>query len=121
MSRKTGVLLSYALMIVQMMSTMLFTPFLISRLGQAEYGVYSLMLSLTTSFTLLDLGVGTSVVRYMSKYISSKNNLESRKLLGVTTLYYFGISIIALVIGIIIRAAIPTLFATGPIQSNELA
>ena len=118
MSRKTGVLLSYALMIVQMMSTMLFTPFLISRLGQAEYGVYSLMLSLTTSFTLLDLGVGTSVVRYMSKYISSKNNLESRKLLGVTTLYYFGISIIALVIGIIIRAAIPTLFATGLNESQ---
>lgn len=122
MSRKTGVLLSYTLMLVQMLSTMLFTPFLISRLGQAEYGVYSLMLSITTSFTLLDLGVGTSVVRYMSKYISSKSNLESRKLLGVTTIYYLGISSLALVIGIIIRAAIPTLFATGLNESQvELA
>lgn len=113
MSRKTGVMLSYVLMLVQMLSTMLFTPFLISRLGQAEYGVYSLMLSITTSFTLLDLGVGTSVVRYMSKYITSKSSLESRKLLGVTNIYYIGISLLALLIGIIVRAAIPTLFATG--------
>lgn len=118
MSRKTGVLLSYVLMIVQMLSTMLFTPFLISRLGQAEYGVYSLMLSLTTSFTLLDLGVGTSVVRYMSKYITSKSELESRKLLGVTTIYYSGVAALALVIGVIVRVAIPVLFATGLNESQ---
>lgn len=113
MSRKTGVFFSYILMLVQTLSTMLFTPFLISKLGQAEYGVYSLMLSITTSFTLLDLGVGTSIIRYMSKNIATKNSDENRKLLGVTTIYYLGVSLLSLIIGIIIRALIPTFFATG--------
>lgn len=122
MSRKTGVLFSYVLMLTQTLSTMLFTPFLISKLGQAEYGVYSLMLSITTSFTLLDLGVGTSVVRYMSKYIATKNSNENRKMLGVTTIYYMGVALLSLIIGVIVKEAIPSMFSTGlNAQEIELA
>lgn len=113
MSRKTGVLFSYVLMAVQILSTMLFTPFLIRTLGQAEYGVYSLMLSITSYFVLFDLGVGTSVIRYMSKYASEGNMREGRKFFGVTTIYYLGIAFLALIVGLIVKSLIPKFFATG--------
>ena len=42
MNRRIGVVLSYVLMIFEILSTLLLTPFIISTLGQAEYGVYKL-------------------------------------------------------------------------------
>ena len=42
MNRKIGVILSYVLMVFEVLSTLLLTPFIIRTLGQAEYGVYKL-------------------------------------------------------------------------------
>lgn len=119
-SRKTGVLISCVLMFVQICSTMLFTPFLIRTLGQAEYGVYSLVLSISSYFALFDLSIGTSVIRYMSKYAAENNMRDGRKFLGVTTLYYIAVAFLALVVGIIVRSLIPQIFAKG-LSETEIA
>ena len=63
MGRKQGVILSYILMIFEVLSTLLITPFLIRTLGQAEYGVYKLSASITAYLLLLDLGVGNAIIR----------------------------------------------------------
>ena len=47
MNRKIGVIYSYALMLVEVFSAMLFTPFLIRMLGKPDYGVYQLIMSIT--------------------------------------------------------------------------
>ena len=73
MNRKVGVIYSNILMLVEILSTVLFTPFLIRTLGQAEYGVYQLVTSITSYLVLLDLGVGNSVIRYMAKYRADKD------------------------------------------------
>ena len=77
MNRKTGVILSYVLLIVEIFSTLLFTPFLIRSLGQAEYGIYQLVISITAYLALLDLGVGNSVIRYIAKYRANNDKLAS--------------------------------------------
>ena len=53
--RKTGVILSYILMIAEVLSTLLLTPFIIRTLGQSEYGVYKLVGVVSTYLLLLDL------------------------------------------------------------------
>ena len=68
MNRRIGVIMSGLLMVFEMLSTLLYTPYLIRTLGQSEYGVYTLVFSITAYLTLLDLGVGNAVVRYVSKY-----------------------------------------------------
>lgn len=113
MNRKTGVLLSYILMAVEIFSTLLFTPFLIRSLGRAEYGIYQLIMSVTAYLALLDLGVGNSVIRYMSKYRAEKDKLSQKQFLGVTTIYYFAIAIIVLIIGTILRYFLPSFFKVG--------
>lgn len=113
MNRKTGVLLSYILMAVEIFSTLLFTPFLIRSLGRAEYGIYQLIMSVTAYLALLDLGVGNSVIRYMSKYRAEKDKLSQKQFLGVTTIYYFAIAIIVLIIGTILRYFLPNFFKVG--------
>ena len=113
MSRKTGVIMSGFLMVFEILSTLLYTPYLISTLGQSEYGIYTLVLSATTYLTLLDLGVGNSIIRYVSKYRATGEYEEQRRFLGVATIYYGIIAVVVLALGFVLIAFFPSLFAKG--------
>lgn len=79
MGRKIGVVLSYLLMIFEVLSTLLLTPFILRTLGQAEYGVFKLSAAVTAYMLLLDLGVGNAVTRYVAKFKVEGNIEQSRK------------------------------------------
>lgn len=113
MNRKTGVILSYILMIFEVLSTLLLTPFIIRTLGQAEYGVYKLSAAITVYLLLLDLGVGNAVVKFSAQFRVNGDKEQSRKLLGVTTLFYVLIALIVVIIGAILVLIFPTAFSTG--------
>ncbi len=113
MNRKLGVILSYVMMIFEILSTLLLTPFLIRILGDAEYGVYKLSASVVAYLLLLDLGVGNAVIRYMAKYRATNDNESSKKFLGVSTLYYGIIALLVLVLGFVLIILFPNAFAIG--------
>ncbi len=113
MKRKIGVIMSGALMIFEMLSTLLYTPYLIRSLGQSEYGIYTLVLSVSAYLVLLDLGVGNSIVRYVSKYRATGENDEQRRFLGVANIYYSIIALVVLFLGTIIILALPNVFSKG--------
>lgn len=112
-NRKSGVLLSYALMIFEVLSTLLITPYIISSLGQAEYGVYKLVGNVNAYLMLLDLGVGNAIVRYVSLYLAEKNKVRERQFFGIAILYYATIAIITIILGIALVFCFPSLFAKG--------
>ena len=93
------------MMIFEVLSTLLLTPFIIRTLGQAEYGVYKLL--------LLDLGVGNAITRYIAKFRASGEKEQSQKFLGVATIYYTVIALVALIAGVVLIAVFPKAFAKG--------
>ena len=113
MSRKSGIILSYILMIFEVLSTLLLTPFILKTLGQAEYGVYKLCASINAYLLLLDLGVGNAIIRYIAKYRAHGDKLSERKFLGVATIYYIFIAIAAIIFGMILIVIFPEAFAKG--------
>lgn len=122
MSRKTGSILSFVTLFLETFTALLFTPFLISSFGPAEYGVYTLVIALASYLSLLDLGVGNSIVRFMAKYRANNDVEEQRKFLGATLIYYLAIAAIAGAIGAVLVMAFPALYATGlSPQEIELA
>ena len=113
MNRKTGAILSYVYMVFEVLSTLLLTPLIIRSLGDAEYGVYKLVSSVTTYLLLLDLGMGNSVVRYIAKY-KEKNDVDSsQKFIGVCVVFYAVVAVVVLVLGAILVLNFQSLFATG--------
>ena len=119
-NRRIGVFLSYILMIIEVLSTLLLTPFIIRSLGQAEYGVYKLASAVNAYLLLLDLGVGNATTRYIAKYRAEKDFVQERKFMGVATLYYSGIAIITVLLGIILVGAFPKIFAVGLTQEEVM-
>lgn len=113
MNRKIGVILSYVLMIFEVLSTLLLTPYIIRVLGQAEYGVYKLVAAVNSYLLLLDLGVGNAITRYVSKYRVENDIEHSRKFMGVAIIYYSVIAIVSVIVGVILVAVFPSAFAKG--------
>ncbi len=118
MSRKIGVILSYVLMIFEVLSTLLLTPFIIRTLGQVEYGVYKLVSAINAYLLLLDLGVGNAIVRYIAKYRLNGEKSKERQFFAVATVFYFVISLISLVIGVVLVFIFPKVFAKGLTDSE---
>lgn len=120
MGRKQGVILSYVLMIFEVLSTLLITPFLIRTLGQAEYGVYKLSASITAYLLLLDLGVGNAIIRYISKFRVNKDTASEKKFFGVAMIFYLGISVVSVIGGAVLIHLFPFVFSKG-LSAEEIA
>ena len=113
MNRKIGAILSYVHMIFEVLSTLLLTPFIIRSLGDAEYGVYKLVIAITSYLLLLDLGMGNSVVRYVAKY-KENNDMEScGRYIGVCLVFYGIISLIVILLGGALIFSFQDFFAKG--------
>lgn len=113
MNRKIGAVLSYVFMIFEVLSTLLLTPLIISSLGDAEYGVYKLVASVTGYLLLLDLGMGNSVVRYVAKYKETGDIESSRKFAGVCIIFYSIIAVVVLALGAVLIVYFQDIFAKG--------
>ena len=120
MSRKTGVVLSYTLLLVQIASSLLFMPFLIRSLGQAEYGLYSLTASITGYFMLLDAGVGNALVRYVAKFRVLNDDTAQRRFLGFALAFYGGVGVVVILLGFVLRANLSAVFGNG-LTADEIA
>lgn len=116
---KWGALLSYALIIINAVYGLLITPYILSSIGDVEYGVYKTISSLSASLMVLDLGLGGTVMRYIAKYKSEEKNdkIESfvSMALGEGSIL---IALIAVVCGVL-YTLLPVVYATG-LNAEEL-
>lgn len=109
--RKTGVILSYVLIFINILMAICYTPFMTRIMGQSEYGLYSLVSSIIGYLTILDFGFGNAIIVYTSKY-KKKNDLSSlNKLYGMFLVIYCIIACIAFVLGICLYLCSDLLFS----------
>jgi O-antigen/teichoic acid export membrane protein len=61
----TGTISKYLLLGLSIGTGIFLMPFTVRHLGQAEYGLWMLVVSMTTYFQLLDMGYGNGIVRHI--------------------------------------------------------
>lgn len=110
--RKIGAILSYVSIIANTLVQLLYTPLLISKLGQSEYGLYSLISSIIGYLTVLDLGFGNAIVVYTAKYRANNQKEEEKKLHGMFRVVFRIIGVVAALIGIILFFNVNNLFGS---------
>ena len=80
---KIGAILSYVIIIVNMLIGVLYTPILTAKLGQTEYGLYSLVTSIISYLTILDFGFGNAIIIYTTRYRNNNEKDKEQKLHGM--------------------------------------
>lgn len=99
MSRITKNIISNIInFVISAIIPILLTPFIIHRLGNSHYGIWILINSVIGYYGLLDLGISSSVIRYVSKYtaIDDRENLNSFVNTALLVFLIVGISAIVL-------------------------
>lgn len=94
--RKTGVLLSYAILVTDSVLGIVYTPILLNSLGENEYGLYQLIGSLINYFAVMDLGLGGTITRYFIKYNTENNAKERDNFFAMALIVYSIICVIVL-------------------------
>lgn len=111
-----GVLFSFISVFINMLIGIVYTPLLLNKLGQSQYGIYSLCISVVGYLTIINGGANAAYVRY---YVQGKNGNKSIKLInGIFFKIFFILSIIAFIIGTVITLNATFIFGSK-IQSDE--
>jgi len=74
------------------------SPILVHNLGNENYGLWTLIVSITGLYTVLDFGVITAIVRFISMHVARKNEQKANEVYCTSFIFYFGISVIVILI-----------------------
>ena len=107
---KKGALLSYATIILTNGIGLVLTPFMIAKLGDAEYGLYSLIGAVVGYISVLDFGLTNTVVRYVARYRATNDQKGQENFLATTMLLYGIISALIVAAGIGLYFNLESLF-----------
>lgn len=95
---RLGAVLSYVSMGLSTLISLIYTPIMLGRLGETEYGVYGAVGPIISYLLLLSMGLGSAYIRYYSQAKVAKDRQEMAKLNGMflVTLSLLGLVLLAL-------------------------
>lgn len=104
-----GSIIGYIAIAINILSGLLFTPWIIENLGQSQYGLFTLTNSLI-SFLTIDFGLSTTVKSFLSKYRAENDEEGAKRVLGVFYKLYFIVDSILLVVFVVVYFLSPYIY-----------
>lgn len=109
---KAGAILSYFSLFLTILIALIYTPIMIRLLGQAEFGLYTLIGSVALYFNVLDMGLGNAIVRYTARNRVLGNKKAESELNGIFIALYSIIGLITLVSGFMLVRNLDIIFGS---------
>lgn len=92
---KKGTIISYITIVVNIIASLLYTPWMLSKIGNSNYGLYTLATTLINMF-LIDFGFSLAVSRFVAKYNAEGDQEKINNFLGMLYKLY------AIIVGIVL-------------------
>jgi O-antigen/teichoic acid export membrane protein len=89
------------------------TPFFIHKLGDEEYGVWILILSFIGYMEVLNLGLNTAIVRYLSKYFAVKDYKRMNEIFNTSFFLFSMIAVLIVILVFVLAFFVSDLFDFG--------
>ena len=90
------------------------SPFLIHWLGDTAFGIWVLIFSITGYYGLFDLGIHSSVVRYVSKFAATDDIEDLAKLINTSLFTYSCIGALSLLVTLFLSFYVDHIFKIPP-------
>jgi O-antigen/teichoic acid export membrane protein/glycosyltransferase involved in cell wall biosynthesis len=90
------------------------TPFIISKIGEIQFGIYALVLGFLGTFGLFDLSVSSSFVKFISEHYNQKDFSELNRKINSGLFFYVIFSLICVAIGLIFLEKLLSLLNIPP-------
>ena len=86
------------------------SPYILHHLGDEAFGLWILIFSVTGYYGLFDLGIRSSIVRYVAKYSATGEYDELNRLVNTAMFSYSGIGIVAMLITLVATYYVNSIF-----------
>ena len=112
--------MSYLLIGLGSLISIIYTPIMLRLLGQSEYGLYNLVSSVVSYLGLLSFGFGSAYIKYYSNY-KAKGEFENiAKLNGMFLSIFSVMGVVSVLSGIVLVLNTENIFGTQ-LTPNELS
>lgn len=111
--RRAGAVLSYVYIIVNTVTVLVYQKIILAVLGESEFGLYQLAASIINYMSVMDLGFNNGIVNYTAKYRATGREDDVKRLHGMFMLIFYGIGIVAMMIGAVITFNVEGLFGAS--------
>lgn len=74
---KWGAILSYILIALNSVYGLVIMPFVLGAIGESEYGVYKTIGAMTSTLSVMELGLGGTMQKFIAQYRAQKNDRKA--------------------------------------------
>jgi O-antigen/teichoic acid export membrane protein len=117
-----SVLSNWSYLIVNAIVAFVMTPFVVRHLGDSAYGIWALVLQLTGYMGIVDVGLRSALVRFVSSAHAKKDQEGLNRLISSTIMIYGLMAPLSLVVGVLLALlALPRLhIAAANLHSAQI-
>jgi O-antigen/teichoic acid export membrane protein len=90
------------------------SPYILHRLGDAAFGIWVLIFSLTGYYGIFDFGIRSSIVRYVSKYTATRDINEVSRLISTSMFTYTCVGALSMLITLVGCIYVDRVFHVAP-------
>lgn len=108
----------YLAITVELLLGLVMLPFNLRHLGQEAYGLWMLTAGLTLHFSVLDMGYGSAIVKFIAQYRARRDARALNEIASTMFYVYAAIGVVAYLIVIALALNIQHLFRITPEQAH---
>lgn len=112
-----GAIISYISIFLNIVISLVYTPWMIRQVGVSDYGLYSLV-GTFLSYFMLDFGLSGTITRFIAKYRAEENDEKVSNMLGITAKVYMIFDTIIFVVLFVLYFFLDNIF--GGLTLNEI-
>lgn len=115
---KLGALMSYFAIGINILTGLLYTPWMIHSIGRENYGLYTLAMSVISLF-VFDFGLSSAVTRFIAKYLAEGRQDKADNCLGLVYKLYIIIDVVMMLVLVGVYFFIPQLYKELSLKEIE--
>ena len=116
---KWGALLSYILIILSSVYGLIIMPFVLGTIGESEYGVYKTIGSITATISVMELGLGGTMQKFLAQYRVQKEEKKSYNFSAMCMIQAAVLAFVMFIIGVAMFGTLDTVYGNS-FTVNEL-
>ena len=107
-----GAIISYVSIFLNIVISLVYTPWMIHQIGVSDYGLYSLVGAFLGYF-MLDFGLSGTITRFVAKYRAEGNEEKVANMLGLTAKVYLALDAIIFLVLFVLYFFLTDIFGGG--------
>jgi O-antigen/teichoic acid export membrane protein len=110
---------SWSALAVNVIIGIFLSPFILHHLGDAAFGIWVLIFSITGYYGLFDLGIRSSIIRYVSKYSATDDREKLNGFINTALFTYSGIGVVSMVLTTLLSSTVERRFNIPPEMHSQ--